>query len=87
MKLIRFGKVESEKPGVQLDNGQKIDVSAFGSDYDEKFFGSEGPRQRMGTMVMRGIQQNSNFDFCKMIAEKKVKLRKMKSEIRKKVEV
>ena len=30
MKLIRFGKVESEKPGVQLDNGQKIDVSAFG---------------------------------------------------------
>ena len=42
MKLIRFGKVESEKPGVQLDNGQKIDVSGFGSDYDEKFFGSEG---------------------------------------------
>ena len=45
MKLIRFGKVESEKPGVQLDNGQKIDVSAFGSDYDEKFFGSEGPKR------------------------------------------
>tara|TARA_B100001057_G_scaffold446862_1_gene485846 strand:- start:194 stop:1042 length:849 start_codon:yes stop_codon:yes gene_type:complete len=42
MKLIRFGKVESEKPGVELDNGQKIDVSGFGSDYDEKFFGSEG---------------------------------------------
>ena len=42
MKLIRFGKVESEKPGLQLDNGQKIDVSGFGSDYDEKFFGSEG---------------------------------------------
>ena len=42
MKLIRFGKVESEKPGIQLDNGQKIDVSGFGSDYDEKFFGSEG---------------------------------------------
>ena len=45
MKLIRFGKVESEKLGVQLDNGQKIDVSAFGSDYDEKFFGSEGPKR------------------------------------------
>jgi len=42
MKLIRFGKIESEKPGLQLDNGQKIDVSGFGSDYDEKFFGSEG---------------------------------------------
>tara|TARA_B100001059_G_scaffold71784_2_gene68891 strand:+ start:41818 stop:42666 length:849 start_codon:yes stop_codon:yes gene_type:complete len=48
MKLIRFGKVESEKPGVQLDNGQKIDVSAFGSDYDEKFFGSEGLKRLKG---------------------------------------
>ena len=37
MKLIRFGNNENEKPGVQLDNGQKIDVSAFGSDYDEFF--------------------------------------------------
>ena len=45
MKLIRFGKVENEKPGVQLDNGQKIDVSAFDSDYDEKFFGSDGPKR------------------------------------------
>ena len=45
MKLIRFGKLDNEKPGVQLDNGQKIDVSAFGSDYDEKFFGSEGSKR------------------------------------------
>ena len=45
MKLIRFGKPDNEKPGVQLDNGQRIDVSGFGSDYDEKFFGSEGPKR------------------------------------------
>ena len=45
MKLIRFGKPGSEKPGVQLDNGKKIDVSAFGLDYDEVFFGSEGPKR------------------------------------------
>ena len=45
MKLIRFGKPEKEKPGVQLDNGQKIDVSAFGSDYDETFFGTGGPKR------------------------------------------
>ena len=42
MKLIRFGAVGSEKPGVQLENGTRIDVSAFGSDFNEEFFGNEG---------------------------------------------
>lgn len=45
MKLIRFGKPGNEKPGIQLDKGQKIDVSAFGLDYDEIFFGFEGPKK------------------------------------------
>ena len=34
MKLIRFGEVGKEKPGIILANGTKIDVSDFGSDYD-----------------------------------------------------
>ena len=42
MKLIRFGAVGEEKPGVQLANGTKLDVSGFGSDYNEEFFGNEG---------------------------------------------
>lgn len=42
MKLIRFGAVGQEKPGVQLANGTKIDVSAFGKDYNESFFDNEG---------------------------------------------
>lgn len=42
MKLIRFGAVGKEKPGVQLTHGTKIDVSAFGSDYNEVFFGNDG---------------------------------------------
>ena len=42
MKLIRFGAVGSEKPGVQLTNGSRIDVSAFGEDFDENFFGTDG---------------------------------------------
>ena len=42
MKLIRFGKLENEKIGVQLPDGQKIDVSEFGGDYDELFFGTNG---------------------------------------------
>ena len=42
MKLIRFGAIGHEKPGVQLANGTKIDVSGFGSDYNEEFFGNGG---------------------------------------------
>ena len=42
MKLIRFGTVGNEKPGVELKDGSRIDVSAFGEDYNENFFGTEG---------------------------------------------
>ncbi len=42
MKLIRFGTTGNEKPGIQLETGTRIDVSAFGSDYDEAFFGTDG---------------------------------------------
>lgn len=42
MKLIRFGKAGTEKPGIELVNGERIDVSAFGEDYTEDFFGTDG---------------------------------------------
>ena len=42
MKLIRFGKQGEERPGILLSNDEKIDVSSFVSDYDEKFFESGG---------------------------------------------
>lgn len=42
MKLIRFGSINEEKPGVLLANGSKLDVSAFVKDYDEAFFGADG---------------------------------------------
>ena len=42
MKLIRYGKVGAEKPGVLADDGKFYDVSGFGSDYDENFFGGDG---------------------------------------------
>jgi hypothetical protein len=41
LKLIRFGNPGEEKPGLQLEDGRRIDASAFGSDYDEKFFGGD----------------------------------------------
>jgi 2-keto-4-pentenoate hydratase/2-oxohepta-3-ene-1,7-dioic acid hydratase in catechol pathway len=42
MKLIRFGAINEEKPGVLLADGTKLDVSAFVKDYDEAFFGANG---------------------------------------------
>ncbi|TAH14791.1 MAG: FAA hydrolase family protein [Runella slithyformis] len=45
MKLFRFGTYEQEKPGVILPNGRKIDVSAFGQDYNEAFFANDGIAQ------------------------------------------
>ena len=42
MKLIRFGKINEEQPGVLRADGTKLDVSAFVHDYDEAFFGANG---------------------------------------------
>ena len=42
MKLIRFGPAGAERPGLQLASGRRIDAAAFGSDYDEAFFGGNG---------------------------------------------
>lgn len=41
MKLIRFGALNKEKPGVCVD-GINYDVSAFVKDYDEAFFAENG---------------------------------------------
>jgi hypothetical protein len=45
MKLIRFGTPDHEKPGIILDDGRRIDVSAFEADDDEGFFGGDGLKQ------------------------------------------
>ena len=42
MKLIRFGEINKEKPGLLLPDGKRIDVSKFVKDYDEYFFGNQG---------------------------------------------
>src|SRR5215475_9577537 len=55
MKLIRLGEVGQEKPGVLLDDGTRLDVSAFGSDYDEHFFASGGLEK-----LPRWLSQNSS---------------------------
>jgi 2-keto-4-pentenoate hydratase/2-oxohepta-3-ene-1,7-dioic acid hydratase in catechol pathway len=42
MKLIRHGAPGKEKPGILLPDGTLLDVSAFGSDYNEEFFRGDG---------------------------------------------
>jgi 2,4-diketo-3-deoxy-L-fuconate hydrolase len=42
MRLIRCGEIGQEKPGVLLNDGTRLDVSGFGSDYDEAFFAKNG---------------------------------------------
>jgi 2-keto-4-pentenoate hydratase/2-oxohepta-3-ene-1,7-dioic acid hydratase in catechol pathway len=61
MKLIRFGTLQNEKPGVQLQDGTRLDVSAFGSDYDETFFGTEGIEK-----LSQWLEQHQ--DSCPVVA-------------------
>jgi 2-keto-4-pentenoate hydratase/2-oxohepta-3-ene-1,7-dioic acid hydratase in catechol pathway len=42
MKLIRCGDPGKERPGLLLNDGTRVDAAAFGSDYNEEFFASDG---------------------------------------------
>jgi len=42
VRLFRHGPRNAERPGVALDDGALLDVSEFGEDYGESFFGSDG---------------------------------------------
>ena len=45
MKLIRFGEAGRERPGILDARGRRLDVGAFGEDWNEAFFGSDGLRR------------------------------------------
>src|SRR5438045_8024807 len=54
MKLIRHGGVGKERHGVLLEEGTRLDVSGFGSDYNEQFFATDGLR-----LLKEWLKQNS----------------------------
>ena len=54
MKLIRFGEPGKERPGLILPDGRRVDVSGFGADYDEAFFGSGGLGRLAGWLAKDG---------------------------------
>jgi 2-keto-4-pentenoate hydratase/2-oxohepta-3-ene-1,7-dioic acid hydratase in catechol pathway len=62
MKLIRFGTAGNEKPGIQLTDGTWLDISAFGEDYDEGFFG-DGGLNRLETWL------TTNQDKCPKVSK------------------
>ena len=51
MKLIRKGQLGEEAPGLILKDGQEVETSTFGEDYDEVFFETDG-LQRLQEWVM-----------------------------------
>ncbi|MDP4284824.1 MAG: fumarylacetoacetate hydrolase family protein [Bacteroidota bacterium] len=55
MKLIRFGEINNEKPGIIIDD-EYYDTSAFGEDYNESFFESDG-LSRLQKFIESNIRQ------------------------------
>jgi 2-keto-4-pentenoate hydratase/2-oxohepta-3-ene-1,7-dioic acid hydratase in catechol pathway len=45
MKLIRVGSSGREVPGVLCGDDERLNVAAFGEDFDERFFGTDGPER------------------------------------------
>jgi 2,4-didehydro-3-deoxy-L-rhamnonate hydrolase len=54
MKLIRFGAIDNEKPGIHID-GINYDVSAFVNDYDEHFFANDGIQDLNNQLVEKNL--------------------------------
>ncbi|TLP71113.1 fumarylacetoacetate hydrolase family protein [Maribacter sp. ACAM166] len=67
MKLIRIGTIENEKPGVELPNGDWVDVSGFGMDYNEEFFGSDA-LEKLEKWVDNKVEKLPRFDKNSRIA-------------------
>jgi 2,4-diketo-3-deoxy-L-fuconate hydrolase len=55
MKLLRFGEPGREKPGVRIQN-DNVDVSAFGEDFGEKFFETDGLKR-----LEEWLKKNTNL--------------------------
>jgi 2,4-didehydro-3-deoxy-L-rhamnonate hydrolase len=54
MRLTRFGDRGEEKPGLVLNDGTRVDVSAAVTDYNEEFFGTGGLER-----LRRWVENNS----------------------------
>lgn len=62
MKLIRFGDKGQERPGIELNDGKRIDVSAFGEDFTVDFYENDGIARLSDWLAANG-------DSCPSLAE------------------
>ena len=62
MKLFRFGEVGQEKPGAILLESKRLEVTAFGQDYDEQFFATDGIKRLEGWL-------REHADECPLVDE------------------
>lgn len=60
MKLFRFGSIEAERPGVILESGKRVDISAFGEDFNARFFSTDG-LSRLASWI------DKNGDRCPVV--------------------
>lgn len=70
MKLFRFGNPDNEKPGV-IHNGRKLSVAAFGEDYNEAFFATDGIsrlKEWLETNAERCLEPPDNARFASCVA-------------------
>ncbi len=51
MKLLRFGPVGEEKPGLQLDDETRIDASGFGMDWNHDFFADPANLEKLKSWI------------------------------------
>ncbi len=64
MKLIRFGKKGTEKPGVFI-NGKRFDCTAYFNDWDQAFFQSDGLTK------LEKLINNENIQFPEVIEQER----------------
>jgi 2-keto-4-pentenoate hydratase/2-oxohepta-3-ene-1,7-dioic acid hydratase in catechol pathway len=69
IKLFRFGTFENERPGIEYSNGTRLDVSAFGEDFNEKFFATNGIKRLQTWLAANAkncpkVASNERFGSC-----------------------
>ena len=69
MRLIRFGEPGHERPGVLSPDGRRLDVSAFGEEWNEAFFGTDGLARLEGWLGEHAshcpiVDQNVRLGSC-----------------------
>lgn len=68
MKLIRFGDVGNEKPGIINDNGERKDLSTVFKDWDRTFFQNGGMDHLMKMSIdvsqLPDVPENARWASC-----------------------